>query len=109
VKVTSILRDRKYIGMIVHKGKAYPGEHEAIVPTVTFEGGRALGVDRTYAGRTCPPKPWRRRILRLTSLAPDIVEAILRGEEPEGISLRRLQKGLPVCWREQRERWRRRG
>jgi len=43
---------------------------------------QALGVDRTYAGR----------ILRLTSLTPDIVEAILRGEEPEGMSLRSMQK-----------------
>jgi hypothetical protein len=60
---------------------------------------QAVGVDRTYIGR----------MLRLTSLAPDIVEAILRGEEPEGISLRRLQKGLPVGWREQRERWYPRG
>ena len=56
---------------------------------------QALGVDRTYAGR----------ILRLTSLAPDIIEAILRGDEPNGISLRKLQKGLPVCWREQRAKW----
>jgi len=56
---------------------------------------RAVGVDRTYAGR----------ILRLTSLAPDIIEAILRGDEPEGISLARLHNDLPICWRKQRERW----
>lgn len=56
---------------------------------------RALGVDRTYVGR----------ILRLTSLAPDIIEAILRGDEPEGISLRRLQKDLPADWQEQRDTW----
>ena len=43
-------------------------------------------------------------LLRLTSLAPDIVEAILRGHEPDGISLRKLQKGVPLCWQEQRER-----
>jgi hypothetical protein len=40
----------------------------------------ANGVDRTYVGR----------ILRLTSLAPEIVERILDGDEPEGVSLRRL-------------------
>ncbi len=40
------------------------------------------------------------RMLRLTSLAPDIVEAILRGDEPDGISLRKLQKNLPVRWDE---------
>ena len=51
----------------------------------------ANGVDRTYVGR----------ILRLTSLAPEVVERILEGDEPEGISLRRLQKGVPVAWTEQ--------
>jgi hypothetical protein len=51
----------------------------------------ANGVDRTYVGR----------MLRLTSLAPGIVERILTGDEPEGISLRRLQKDLPVVWKEQ--------
>ncbi len=56
---------------------------------------QALDVDRTYAGR----------ILRLTSLAPDIIEAILRGDEPNGISLRKLQKNLPVQWDEQRKAW----
>ena len=56
---------------------------------------QAVGVDRTYVGR----------MLRLTSLAPDIVEAILRGDEPHGISLRKLQKNLPVRWDEQRRRW----
>ena len=56
---------------------------------------QALGVDRTHVGRT----------LRLSSLAPDIVEAILRGDEPDGLSLEKLRKNLPVRWDEQRERW----
>ena len=56
---------------------------------------QAVGVDRTYVGR----------MLRLTSLAPDIIEAILRGDEPDGISLRKLQKNLPVRWDEQRDAW----
>lgn len=51
----------------------------------------ANGVDRTYVGR----------ILRLTSLAPEIAERILDGDEPDEISLRRLQKGVPVIWAEQ--------
>jgi len=46
----------------------------------------------------------RERMLRLTSLAPDIIEAILRGKEPEGMSLEKLRKDLPVAWSEQRER-----
>jgi len=55
----------------------------------------AVGCDRTYVGR----------MLRLTSLAPDIVEAILRGDEPDGLSLEKLRKNLPVRWDEQRRHW----
>jgi hypothetical protein len=51
----------------------------------------ATGVDRTYVGR----------FLRLTSLAPEIVERILDGDEPEGISLAKLRNNLPVVWTEQ--------
>jgi hypothetical protein len=32
----------------------------------------------------------------LTSLAPDIIEAILRGDEPDGLSLEKLRKNLPA-------------
>jgi hypothetical protein len=45
------------------------------------------------------------RLLRLTSLAPDTIEAILCGREPDGLSLEKLRKNLPVRWEEQRERW----
>jgi len=39
-----------------------------------------------------------------TLLAPDIVKAILMGEEPSGISLTKLTKQLPVMWAGQRAR-----
>ncbi|NLF30367.1 MAG: hypothetical protein GX591_05705 [Planctomycetes bacterium] len=44
-------------------------------------------------------------MLRLTSLAPDIIEATLRGREPAGLSLEKLRKDLPVRWEEQRKMW----
>jgi site-specific DNA recombinase len=47
--------------------------------------------DRAYVGR----------ILRLTSLAPEIVRRILDGDEPKGISLAKLRTNLPVAWAEQ--------
>jgi len=53
-----------------------------------------LNVDRSYASR----------ILRLNLLAPDIVEAILVGREPSGLSLAKLTQTLPVLWDEQRQR-----
>ena len=36
------------------------------------------------------------RVLRLTLLAPEIVEAILDGRQPEGMMLPGLLKGVPV-------------
>jgi hypothetical protein len=41
------------------------------------------------------------RILRLTLLAPDLIEAILEGTAPDGLSLEGLYR-LPMGWEEQR-------
>lgn len=51
-----------------------------------------LDVDNSYVAR----------ILKLSTLAPDIVEAILNGEEPTGLSLAKLTKTFPTDWGEQR-------
>jgi len=53
---------------------------------------REIGLDTSFTAR----------LLRITLLAPDIVEAILLGEEPSGLSLTMLSKQLPVIWTEQR-------
>ena len=42
------------------------------------------------------------RILRLTLLAPDIVEAVLDGRQPKGLLLADLMKTFPVEWDKQR-------
>jgi len=52
----------------------------------------AVKLDRSYVGR----------ILRLTLLAPDIIQAILQGTEPSGLSLEKLTKTFPDDWDEQR-------
>ncbi len=44
------------------------------------------------------------RILRATLLAPDIVEAILDGTQPPTMHRQMLLRGLPLEWKEQRER-----
>jgi len=51
----------------------------------------AQGVDPSYVAR----------ILRLTLLAPDIIQSILDGTEPDGLSLGKLYQ-LPMAWDEQR-------
>ncbi len=43
-----------------------------------------------------------RRILPLATLAPDIVEAILDGRQPDYLTVGRLEKGFPIDWTEQR-------
>ena len=54
---------------------------------------REIGLDVSFAAR----------LLRLTPLAPDIIEAILMGEEPSGFSMPMLTKQLSVVWEEQRQ------
>jgi len=53
---------------------------------------RKLEIDNSYL----------KRILTLSTLAPEIIEAILNGEEPDGLSLNRLLKPFPESWEEQR-------
>ena len=53
---------------------------------------RTLDVDNSYVVR----------ILKLTTLAPDIIEAILHGEEPSGLSLAKLIRTFPMDWERQR-------
>jgi hypothetical protein len=56
---------------------------------------KAIGVDRKHVSR----------IMGLTSLAPDIVQAILAGNEPSGLSLTKLHKDVPERRDEQRRLW----
>jgi hypothetical protein len=42
------------------------------------------------------------RILRLTLLAPDIIETILAGRQPSTLQLDELLKPLPAAWNGQR-------
>ena len=45
------------------------------------------------------------RLLPLTCLAPDIVEAILDGRQPKGLRLARILGDPPLIWNEQAARW----
>lgn len=62
------------------------GEFESLEEIAT-----ANNVDRAHISR----------ILQLTSLSPEMVEQIMTGNEPDGLSLRQLRKGIPVVWSEQ--------
>jgi len=64
--------------------------------TTATELARKLGLDRSYVTR----------MMRLALLAPDIVDAIMDGREPEGLTFKKLTtKPVPMSWEEQRRCW----
>ena len=42
------------------------------------------------------------RVLRMTLLAPEIVEAILAGTQPAGVTRAKVMKPFPMVWTNQR-------
>jgi hypothetical protein len=52
------------------------------------EMAKAEGIERGYLGS----------LLRLTLLAPAMVEALVAGRQPEGVTLPALLEGMPVGW-----------
>ena len=65
-----------------------------------LEGGRCASID-ALAARMGVDSSYVGRHLNLALLAPDLVEAIITGHEPEGLSLKKLHR-LPLDWEEQR-------
>ena len=63
------------------------------------EMAAAEKVERGYLGS----------LLRLTLLAPDMVEAILDGRQPEGVTLPGLLEAVPLGWRGRPQRFQMRG
>lgn len=58
------------------------------------ELAEAEGITRSFVSR----------LLRLTLLAPNILEVILDGRQPKGVQLEDLTQSLPSGWAEQRKR-----
>lgn len=61
--------------------------------TTIREIAAAEKINETYVGR----------VLRLTLLAPDIVEAIINGRQPAGLQLDGLMRRFPVVWQAQHD------
>ena len=68
------------------------------------ESGRYATIDELAAAEKINAS-YVSRILRLTLLAPDIVEAILDGRQPAGMTLPALMEPFPVEWEIQRNQW----
>ena len=90
------------------RAKSAPQAHSALVLAVIhghrwkelLESGRYASID-ALAARMGVNASYVGRQLNLALLAPDIVEAIVTGQEPEGLTLDRLFR-LPAAWGQQR-------
>lgn len=65
-----------------------------------LEGGRYRSI-RELAEAERVSHSYVSRVLKLTLLAPDLVEAILDGRQPRGLTAQELLRGVPVGWGEQ--------
>jgi site-specific DNA recombinase len=66
--------------------------------------GQACG-RRSLANATGLDERYVSRILQCAFLTPDIVEAILDGQQPADFTMEKLRTGLPLSWAEQRQRF----
>lgn len=66
----------------------------------------AMDTSRNSVLDTAPTTPWRRQLVRLAFLAPDIQRVILEGRQPSGLTLTMLMKSeIPLLWPEQCRRF----
>jgi DNA invertase Pin-like site-specific DNA recombinase len=65
--VNKLLRNRLYLGEIVHKEKVFPGQHEAIVDRVSFDRVRQAITENARGGK--PATPQREHEYLLTGVA----------------------------------------
>ena len=86
-----ILQNRLYRGEIVHKGKPYPGQHEAIIEAGLWD---EAGVSPSYFTR----------VFRLSFLASEITKAIIQGRQPTEFSAIKLMRAgqIALRWPDQR-------
>jgi len=67
VYVYRVLTNRKYLGEIVHKGKSYPGEHEAILDRRPWDEAQRIMAENYHA-----------RSMKTRQKAPALLKGILR-------------------------------
>ena len=72
------------------------------VPLARHDGERRVRDNREIATAEKINESYVGRVLRLTLLAPDIVEAILGGRQPAELQLEHLLRRFPVGWVTQR-------
>ena len=65
-----------------------------------IENGVHASIEEVAAAEKINPS-YVGRVLRLTLLAPEIIEAIMVGRQPAGMTMTGLLTGFPVVWADQ--------
>jgi hypothetical protein len=81
------------------------GAHEVAPLAGRIESGHAKSIT-DLAEKEGVTDAYVCRLLPLTCLAPDIVEAVLDGRQPKGLRLAEMLGNGPPAWEEQRSVWR---
>lgn len=88
---------RGKVDSVLAKALARAFQWQKLLDNRTYSSIKELAakenVDQSYVGD----------VLRLTLLAPDIIEMILDGRQPLGIQFEQLRGSLPSQWGQQRE------
>src|SRR5690606_1978236 len=95
------------------KAEIQPSESSTSQPDPTLINALRTAHSLLDSGRSntptlsaSPASPWRRRLVRLAFLAPDIQQAILEGRQPSDLTLSYLMKSeIPLLWSEQRQKF----
>lgn len=116
-----LLRNRLYIGEIRHRENWYPGEHNGIVERDLWDKVQAqlssnlqtrrnrakgqassllTGLVEDAAGNRFTP--YVGKVFACAFLAPDIIESILEGRQPDDLNFEKLCRHVPLSWVEQR-------
>jgi hypothetical protein len=99
--------------LIVKNGKPAPA-HQSSVDAIRGALARALAWNKALVSRTASSMTELARgekvtqryiahLIKLTYLAPDIMQSIARGDIPPALSLDRLKMGFPLDWNEQQK------
>lgn len=77
----------------VIQGHQYRDQLESGQVRTVTELARKENVERAFLFRS----------LSLVNLAPDLLEAIMNGTEPQNLTLTKLKRGFPEHWQDQRQ------
>lgn len=94
--ITPVPQQRTTVDNIIVKALARAFRWQRLLDEGTYSTIKELAakekIDASYVGD----------VLRLTLLAPDIIEMILDGRQPPALQFEALRKFLPPLWEEQR-------